>query len=276
LREAIAYLEGLLQTATPNDPESVNKFFAPRHALAYAHLLQGNPGATRKYISEALDVLGQVKTVKGGYSFPIITPFSFSLVTVPPTRFNINGVYAAFYNLQGLAQFAIADYDGAAESFRQRLYKLPDYVPYLYLGRVALEKDDLQEAVRDFRTSLDKQATDIARLYYSVVLKLSGDETAAQAQYEQAVNAAQRRNLTAKSHYAYFEALGRAHQAWGRLDEAAAAYARVVDAVPQLGYGHRQLGEVYWRQGNKVAAVSQFQEAQRLMPDDPRTIALLQ
>jgi tetratricopeptide (TPR) repeat protein len=185
-------------------------------------------------------------------------------------------VYGGFYNLQGMAQFAEADYDDAAKSLEKVRGKSQDYTGYMYLGRVALEKDNPKLALHYFRTVFNMQPTDTARLYLSVALKLSGDEAAGRAHYDQAVNSAKLRRAHAKSHYEYFEALGRAHQAWGCLDEGAAAYTRVIDAVPRLGYGHRQLGEIYCRQGNKSAALSQLREALRLMPQDARTIMLLE
>lgn len=277
VEKAISDLEEIIKDSKPEGLEGINRFFMSYQAIVYAHILQGKYEEAIKKSSENIDILSKVKTEKGGYVIPIVTPFFFFVSTVPKQSFNLDNIYNSFYNLRGLAYFRQGQYQKASEDFKKAIEKKLDSLSNLNLGRIMLEERDPREAIYYFRKTIEKhQYSFIARIYYSIALKLNGEHSKAEDEFQYGIKQSNNRiNTNLKSSYEYIEALGFANQVWERWDEAIYNYKKVIQSVPNSGWAYRKLGEVYLSRKEKDLAKAALNRALELMPQDTRTINLL-
>jgi tetratricopeptide (TPR) repeat protein len=276
LDSAVADLEAVLKKETnPSSADEIWTVYRCELALVQAAWTRGAYDEAIERASRTLDNLGKVKTEKGGYVIPVVTPFFFYIRTVPKTSINLDGLYASFYNIRGLAYFRRGEWDAAADDFRRSIERSRDWVGNLNLGRVLLENDDPKEAVYFFRRVVDASPNmHLARAYHAIALRLDGQTAEADREWQEF----ERRsrdvvNADLPSNSDWVEMLALADETWGRRAQAVARYRRVIDLNPASGWAYRRLALL---ESDTDVALELARRAAALMPADPRAAGLVE
>ena len=123
----------------------------------------------------------------------------------------------------------------------------------------------------------DRPVHSLGRFNYSVALKRIGDSLKADEEFQKAMELSKNKvNTTLKSKYEWLEGLGFAQQTLGQHDAAISTYEKVIAFSPNSGWAYRKLAEIYLIKNNKEKALSLLRRAVDLMPQDLRTIKLIE
>ncbi len=276
LEAAIRYLEGIRKRTRPSDLETINTYFIATQALVYAQIADGSYREAISLASDNLAALDKTKTERGGYVIPIVTPWFFSITSVPKVQFDLAPIHGSFFNLRGVAYMDSGAWATAADDFTRARDK-GVYYGILNLGLTRLEAGDALEASHLFRQFIDEEPRNaMARVYYAIALKLAGhDEAAATALADANARVMTRLNLNAPTSAPFVEAVAYADQVWNRLQGATDGYKRAIQLAPKSGWAYRQLAQVHLKMGNVDEARILLTKADDLMPDDARTRTLL-
>ncbi|HOE67879.1 MAG TPA: tetratricopeptide repeat protein [Candidatus Hydrogenedentes bacterium] len=263
--QAIKDLEEIVKESKPKNLKGINKFFISNQAIAFAYSLTGDYNKTIDLCDLCLDILVKTKTERGGYIIPVVTPWFVSVSAVSKSQINLDGIYTSFYDLRGRAYYRLGNLDKAQADFQSSLAKSGPFAES-NLGRVLLDLN-IKEAAFYLRSQIEKNANiPTSRLFYSATLKINGDPVRAEEEYARAIK--NRINTKLKSNFEYVEALAYAHQAWGRYDEALAAYKQVSEMMSYLYWPHMKMGEIYLARGEKELAIASFNRAVSLAPQN--------
>lgn len=187
----------------------------------------------------------------------------------------------------GQARFEMGDFAAAAENFQKiiKMYETEDIsgrivqTAYYFLGRIALEQDDPDEAVKQLTqaTNLERSDAD-AWFVLGTAYRDKGD-------LEKAVEALEQAALFVPDFTEAFELLaqiyadtgaegeqlyarGMVAYSKGDLDEATRQLLAAVRASPTLAVAHAGLGLVLENNGQKELALQAYQEALHLDPEN--------
>jgi len=265
--------EDSIDKANPDTgAKGVNLMFLPEQAILYAYALRGNNDYVISRSNAALEALGEVKTTRGGYVVPIITPFFIYIKRVPKKTVNIAPITGSLYGYRGRAYLGKGLLDEAMADFQRSLEAAPRGSAGLGVAMIHLERGDAKEAAYQLRRMTEVQpGLHVAQLYYAAALHLTDDKQGAEEQFQRVVR---RRGQRAerKGELEYVQGL---EQVRGELDKAAAHYEQVIAMCPACAKAYRGLGEVRLKAGDPAKAAELLTKAASLIPDDQRTKSLL-
>lgn len=279
VEEGIRYIENLIRTTKPEGVEDINKFFLTNQAIIWGRILQGKYDEAINRSTEMIEILGKTKTEKGGYVIPFVIPippfFVGGFTRVPKTQININSIYGDMYNIRGLAYFRLGQYQKASQDFMESIYKNPNSLGNLNLGRIFLEQENFREASFYFRKILETNPRSVlGRIYNAIALKKMGEDSAADVEFNRGISNSESINTNLKSQYEVLESLAFSKQVWERWDEAIRDYKKVIQHSPNSGWAYKKMAEVHKAKNEKEQALEALRKALELMPGNEGVLKL--
>lgn len=184
-------------------------------------------------------------------------------------------IFGDVHRLRGIVLAADERYDDAEQAFAQALRGWPAHErAHLALADVLVEQAKYDQAAATLGRAIAAVPAS-ARLHHALgrVLQRQGAYPEAIQELERALALAPPLPLLGlNSVYGTIATLRRARQ---ELPEATAAFARRVDLVPNSVEAHRDLGDIYFRQGLDDLAWTELAIAEALAPRDVATQAAL-
>ena len=166
------------------------------------------------------------------------------------------------YNISGVSNAGLMQFDAAIDSYKQALKIKPDYAEAYYNMGVALkDKGDLEAAIDSYKQAL-KIKPDYADAYYNMgnVLKDKGDPEAAIDSYKQA--------LKIKPDYTdAHNNMGVALKDKGDLEAAIDSYKQALKIKPNYADAYNNMGNALRDKGDLEAAIDSYKQALKIKPD---------
>ena len=161
----------------------------------------------------------------------------------------------------------------ALAAFGRAIAQAPNFgLAYQALGFLLIEENEITAAV----TALEKAvalepARDLSWYLLAQAHRLNGQADSA----HQAIRHALVGKPEHKDYWREYLALGDLYHTRGQLKRARIIYREVTQAIPELARAHRQLGYLYYNEGNYSSAIDSLQRAVQLSPQDPSAKRLL-